>query len=95
MLVGKLNVSIAGHAATVDFSEEHGIAMRLNEKSSALSLRKLMPSIPQWMVSVGVELGIPVSLQLGNWKPVELLPQPSWVVRLLYPQLKAVPVRKR
>ncbi len=95
MLVGNLEVSIAGHAATVDANPQQGIVLRLKKKSSVVSLRNAVPSIPQWVIRAAVELGIPVSVQLGNWKPVQLLPESSWMARTLYPQLKAVPVVKR
>ena len=85
-MVGEVNVAIAGQNATIQFLNDQ-IVLEISDYKTAWKIMKTpMPnlSLAARLLSFS-EIGL--MTRIGNRKPVELFPEPSWIVRLLSPSI--------
>jgi hypothetical protein len=86
-MVGELELAIADQTATIEFVSDHVLVRFADYKTARTMVSKPMPSLNL----VGQLLGfsnIGLKAQVGSRKPIELFPQPSWLVRWLSPTIR-------
>lgn len=86
-MVGELNVAIADHKATIEFLSEQILFRFSDYKTARAIVIRPLPSLRP----IGKLLSfseIVLKAQVGKRKPIELFPQPSWIVRWLSPAIR-------
>lgn len=86
-MVGELDVAIAGHRATIVFLSEQILFRFVDYKTARAIVNRPLPSLrPLGKLLSFSE--IELKAQVGNRKPIELFPQPNWIVRWLSPTIR-------
>ena len=88
-MVGELDVAIAGHKATVQFSNNRILMCISDYKTARRIMKTPMPdlSLAGRLLSFSQ---IELLTRIGSRNPFELFPQPSWIVRLLSPTVRGM-----
>ena len=87
MMVGELDVEIADQKATIEFLNDHVLFRFADYKTARAVVGRPLPSL----VRIGrlltwSEIGL--KAQIGRRKPIELFPEPGWIVRWLSPAVR-------
>ncbi len=86
-MVGELDVAIADQKATIEFLSDHALFRFADYKTARTVVGQPMPSLgPIAKLLQWSEIGL--KAQIGKRKPIELFPQPSWMVRWLSPAVR-------
>ena len=86
-MVGELDVAIADQKATIEFLSDHVLFRFANYKTARAVVGQPMPSLgPIGKLLKWSEFGL--KAQVGKRKPIELFPQPSWIVCWLSPAVR-------
>jgi hypothetical protein len=86
-MVGVLDVTIAGHKVKIEFLGDY-ILFQFADYSTA---RSIMNQPTPSLKPIGKLLSfsqIGLKARVGRRKPIELFPQPSWIVRWLSPSIR-------
>lgn len=88
-MVGELNLAIADQNATVEFAGDEISLYFPDYKTAREMMRHPMPSLKL----LGRLLSwseLRLKARVGERKPFELIPDPSWIVRLLSPAIREI-----
>ena len=86
-MVGEIEVVTADQHATIEFLSDHILFRFPDLKSARVITGQPMPNLKV----AGKLLAfseIVLEAQIGNRKPVELFPKPSWLVKTLSPAIR-------
>ena len=86
-LAGSIEATCAGQEMVIDFLRDR-IVFRLPNLQSARKLRQSPTPDPVLLARLLQFSEQRVLVKIGNMKEQELFPKPSWIVRLLSPQLR-------
>ena len=86
-MVGERDVAIAGQTATIEFLQDR-ILFHFADYATARAIvnRPLLSLARIGGLLSFCEIGL--QAKVGKRKPVELFPQPRWIVRLLSPAIR-------
>jgi hypothetical protein len=86
-MAGELDVTVAGHPMTIEFLGD-SILLRFSDFVSSRSvMSQPLPSLrPIGQVLSTSE--IVLRAKVGRWKPIELFPRSSWLIRWLSPAVR-------
>ncbi len=86
-MVGELDVAIADQNATIEFLRDHVLFRFADYRTARAVLGQPMPSLePIGKMLSWSKIGL--KSQVGKRKPIELFPEPSWIVRWLSPAVR-------
>ncbi|MDG1512526.1 MAG: hypothetical protein P8R31_12575 [Mariniblastus sp.] len=88
-MVGEIDIAVVGHDAKLVFLGDH-IVFRVTDYLSAVAfMRTPMPDLkPLGKLMAFSETGLKV--HIGKRKPIEILPKPSRIARLLSPKVREI-----
>lgn len=94
LMVGKLDVAIAGQTAKFEFLRDR-IRFHFADYATARAIvNRSLPSLaPIGRLLSFCEIGL--QARIGNRKPIELFPRASWIVRLLSPAVSEMVIASR
>ena len=86
-LVGSIDATCADHAAVIDFKGDHVLIRFPNYRAAGKMQQTVLPN-PVLLARVLRFSEQAVFIKIGSRKEIEVFPKPSWIIRVLSPQLR-------
>ena len=93
-MVGELHVAIADQTATIEFLRDRILFHFADYATARVIVKRPLPSLAPLARLLSLS-AIGLQAQIGNRKPIELFPRPSWIVRLLSPAVREMVIAAR
>ena len=88
-MVGEIEVATAGQHATIVFLSDYILFRFPSLKSARVITGQPLPNLAVAGKLLALS-EIALKAQIGDRKPVELFPKPSWLVRILSPAIRSM-----
>jgi hypothetical protein len=86
-LVGTLHAQNAGHKVVIECRGDN-ILVQFTNFRSARKFRSSWNRHSRLPLDLAANHDLGILAQVGSWQPFKLAPDPSWIVKLLVPQLR-------
>ena len=89
ILVGSIDATCADQKAVIDFEGDR-VVLRIPSFIMAGKMQQVILPYPEVLGRVLHFSGQSVWAKVGSWKEFEVFPKPSWVIKVLSPQLRKI-----